>query len=53
VLSKVLAKTRQSPGQLPPRTTNHLLFVSNHRLNRPMSLNRMSEVRSGVFLDSE
>ena len=22
-------------------------------LNRPMSLNRMSEVRSGVFLDSE
>jgi exodeoxyribonuclease III len=31
VLSKVLAKTRQAPGQLPPRTTSHLLFVSNHR----------------------
>jgi hypothetical protein len=25
-LSRIFAKTRQAPGQLPPRTTSHLLF---------------------------
>jgi hypothetical protein len=32
VLSRIFAKTRQVPGELPPRTTSHLLFGSNHRL---------------------
>jgi|SRR5580704_2265228 hypothetical protein len=32
VLSRIFAKTRQAPGELPPRTTSHLLFGSNHRV---------------------
>jgi hypothetical protein len=30
VLSRIFAKTRQAPGQLPARTTSYLLFGWNH-----------------------
>ena len=36
MLSRIFAKTRQAPGQLPPRTTSHLLFGWNHGHSSPI-----------------
>jgi len=40
----IFAKTRQAPGQLPPRTTSHLLFGWNHgQLFRNPSYGRVAD----------